>query len=168
MTNKNTENSNAHQASDREFRYCPKCTEELRNRLVDHQTRQACIACNFILYQNPKAVAVALVQKSGKILLIRRGNRPKHGYWSFPTGFIDIGETPAETAIRETKEEANVEIKLERLLGVYSDKQRAVILIVHVGTIVSGVPTGSAEALDARLFHPKSLPNLAFEHDYHI
>jgi len=54
------------------------------------------------------------------------------------------------------------------LLGVYPNTARAVVLIVYTGTVVSGVPSGGAEALDARLFSPEALPQLAFEHDYQI
>ena len=159
---------NAHNDAVPQFRFCPKCAERLEDRRIEGRRRQACTACDFIFYRDPKPVAGTLALKDGKILLIQRGNEPKHGFWSFPTGFIDIGDTPAETAIREAKEEADVDVELDRLLGVYSDIERTVVLIVYVGRIVSGVPKGSAEALDARLFDPQSLPELAFDHDYRI
>ena len=168
MTDKNLDNSHAHHDTGPQFRFCPKCAERLEIRLIEQRRRQACTACDFIFYRDPKPVAGTLAMEDGKILLIQRGNEPKHGFWSFPTGFIDIGDTPAETAIREAKEEANVGVELDRLLGVYSDMERTVVLIVYVGRIVSGVPKGSAEALDARLFDPQSLPRLAFDHDYRI
>jgi len=162
------ENSHAQDDVGPRFRFCPKCAERLENRLIERHRRQACTACDFIFYQDPKPVAGTLALKDDKILLIQRGNEPKHGFWSFPTGFIDIGDTPEETAIREVKEEADVEVELDQLLGVYSDMERTVVLIVYVGRIVSGVPRGSAEALDARLFDSQSLPELAFDHDFQI
>ena len=168
MTDTNLVNSHAHNDSGPHFRFCPKCGEGLEYRIIEGRRRQACTKCDFIFYRDPKPVAGALALKDGKILLIQRGNEPKHGFWSFPTGFVDIGDTPEETAIREAEEEANVGVELDRLLGVYSDKDRTVVLIVYVGRIVSGVPKGSAEALDARLFDPQSLPELAFDHDYRI
>ena len=151
-----------------EFRFCPKCASVLEERVIEGRVRQGCAACDFVFYRDPKPVAGVLPFKDGKLLLIQRGNEPKRGFWSFPTGFIDIGDTPAETAIRETQEEANVEVQLDRLLGVYSNASRTVVLIVYVGTVVSGEPSASAEALDARLFDPQFLPELAFDHDYQI
>ena len=149
-------------------KYCLKCAGNLEDCIVEHKVRQACTVCDFIFYQDPKPVAGVLALKDGKLLLIQRGNEPKRGHWSFPTGYIDVGDTPEETAIRETKEEANVDVQLNGLLGVYSDMRRTVVLVVYTGTITSGSPAVGAEALDARLFDLKDLPKLAFDHDYHI
>jgi len=150
------------------MKFCPKCASWLEDRTIEGKVRPACTACDFIFYRDPKPVAGLLAWKDGKLLLIQRGNEPKRGLWSFPTGYMDIGDTAEETAIREAQEEANVEVQLEQLLGVYSNECRTIVLIVYVGTIVSGEPTGGAEALDARLFAPEALPELAFEHDYRI
>lgn len=150
------------------MQFCPKCASRLEDQIIEGKARQACAACDFIFYRDPKPVAGVLALKDGKLLLIQRGNEPKYGLWSFPTGYIDIGDTPEETAIRESKEEANVDVQLNRLLGVYSNARRTVVLIVYVGTIVSGSPMGRAEALDARLFDLQALPELAFNHDYRI
>lgn len=168
MTDTISENSHDNHDTGSQFRFCPKCAEQVEDQIIEQRMRQACTACDFVFYRDPKPVAGVLAQKDEKILLIQRGNEPKHGFWSFPTGFIDIGDTPAETAIREAREEANVEVQLDRLLGVYSNEHRTVVLIIYIGRIASGVPMGSAEALDARLFDPQSLPELAFDHDYRI
>ena len=148
--------------------FCPKCASRLEDRTIEGKVRPACTACDFIFYRDPKPVAGVFAWKDGKLLLVQRGNEPKRGLWSFPTGYMDIGDTAEETAIREAQEEANVAVRLERLLGVYSNERHTVVLIVYVGAIVSGEPAGGAEALDARLFAPKALPELAFEHDYRI
>ena len=70
--------------------------------------------------------------------------------------------------MREAKEEADVDVELDRLLGVYSNENRTVVLIIYVGKVVAGTPVGRAEALDARLFTLDGLPELAFDHDYRI
>ena len=139
------------------MKFCPKCTSVLEERILEGKMRQACTACDFVFYRDPKPVAGVLAF-----------NEPKLGLWSFPTGYVDIGDTPAETAVREAKEEADVDIELDRLLGVYSNDSRTVVLIIFVGRIIAGTPAGRAEALDARLFAPDALPELAFDHDYHI
>lgn len=126
------------------------------------------MVCDFVLYRDPKPVAGVLAFKNEKLLLIQRGNEPKLGLWSFPTGYVDIGDTPAETAVREAKEEADVDVELDELLGVYSNDSRTVVLIIYIGRVVGGTPAGCAEALDACLFALDALPELAFDHDYHI
>lgn len=150
------------------MKFCPKCANSLEERILEGKMRQACAVCDFVFYRDPKPVAGVLAFKDEKLLLIQRGNEPKLGLWSFPTGYTDIGDTPAETAVREAKEEADVDVDLDRLLGVYSNESRTVVLIIYVGTIVAGTPAGRAEALDARLFALDALPELAFDHDYHI
>ena len=150
------------------MQFCPKCANSLEERILEGKVRQACTTCDFVFYRDPKPVAGVLAFKDEKLLLIQRGNEPKLGLWSFPTGYVDIGDTPAETAVREAKEEADVDIELDRLLGVYSNESRTVVLIIYVGRVIAGTPAGRAEALDACLFAPEALPELAFDHDYHI
>ena len=160
--------SHAMNHSKSKAKYCLKCAGQLDDRIIEEKVRQACTKCDFVFYEDPKLVAGVLALKDGKLLLIQRGNEPKRGLWSFPTGYIDVGDTPEETAIREAKEEANVDVQLNRLLGVYSDIRRTVVLIIYTGTIASGNPAVGAEALDARLFNLQALPKLAFDRDYHV
>ncbi len=149
-------------------KYCLKCAGRLEDRIIEDKARRACTACDFVFYQDPKPVAGVLAVRDGNLLLVQRGNEPKRGRWSFPTGYIDVGDSPEETAIREAKEEANVDVQLNSLLGVYSDKRRTVVLVIYTGTIGAGNPAAGAEALDARLFDLQDLPILAFDHDYDI
>jgi ADP-ribose pyrophosphatase YjhB (NUDIX family) len=165
-TGAHTSHATVHSKS--KAKYCLKCAGQLEDRIIEEKVRQACTKCDFVFYEDPKPVAGVLALKDGKLLLIQRGNEPKRGLWSFPTGYIDVGDTPEETAIREAKEEANVDVQLNRLLGVYSDIRRTVVLIIYTGTIASGNPAVGAEALDARLFNLQALPKLAFDHDYHV
>ena len=160
-----TDTSHATTQTQSGLQFCPKCANSLEERILEGRARQACTVCDFVFYRDPKPVAGVLAFKDDKLLLIQRGNEPKLGLWSFPTGYIDIGDTPAETAVREAKEEADVDVELDRLLGVYSNEGRTVVLIIYVGRIIGGTPAGRAEALDARLFAPDALPELAFDHD---
>ena len=163
-----TDASHTSTQTNSEMKFCPKCASALEERILEGKVRQACRVCDFVFYRDPKPVAGVLAFKDEKLLLIQRGNEPKLGLWSFPTGYVDIGDTPMETAVREAKEEADVDVELDRLLGVYSNENRTVVLIIYVGKVVAGTPVGRAEALDARLFTPDGLPELAFDHDYRI
>ena len=168
MTASTTDTPHTTNQTQSELKFCPKCASALEERILEGKARQACTTCDFVFYRDPKPVAGVLAFKDEKLLLIQRGNEPKLGLWSFPTGYVDIGDTPAETAVREAKEEADVDVELDGLLGVYSNDSRTVVLIIYVGRIVAGTPAGRAEALDAHLFVPDALPELAFDHDYHI
>ncbi len=59
-----------------------------------------------------------VVWKDGDVLLIRRGKPPRDGQWSIPGGAQELGETVRETAIREVREEAGIEIEVESLIEV--------------------------------------------------
>ena len=67
----------------------------------------------------PVLAASAVVLKDGLVLLTLRANEPGRGYWSFPGGVVNLGETAEGAAIREVWEETGIEVRVMRLLGVY-------------------------------------------------
>jgi ADP-ribose pyrophosphatase YjhB (NUDIX family) len=95
---------------------------------------------------------------------LQRGIEPGYGKWVFPGGYVDRGETVPEAAVREAREEANLEVCLTSLLGVYSYEHSPVIIIVYVAEVTGGELKAADEAIDARLFAPEEIPwaELAF------
>jgi 8-oxo-dGTP diphosphatase len=77
-------------------------------------------------FPRPSVTADMLIpNENGEILLIRRKNPPYQHYFALPGGFIDVDkETIEECAIREAKEETNLEVNIERLIGIYSHPVR--------------------------------------------
>jgi 8-oxo-dGTP diphosphatase len=69
-------------------------------------------------------VDCVVFDRADRLLLIRRKEPPFKGRWALPGGFVDIGETVEQAALRELNEETGVEGKLVRLIGVYSDPKR--------------------------------------------
>jgi len=71
---------------------------------------------------NQRVMATAIIKKDGKFLLLKRSNRNKMyaGYWQFPEGGIEVGETPEKALARELKEETGLRVKTAKLLGVSS------------------------------------------------
>lgn len=118
-------------------------------------------------FRNPfPTVDIIIEIDNSGIVLIKRKN-PPHG-WAIPGGFVDYGETAEEAAVREAKEETNLDVELVRLLGVYSDPARDprfhTISTVYVAK-ASGTPVGQDDADEARVFTKDSLPDdLAFDH----
>jgi len=69
-------------------------------------------------------VDAVIIFKKNNIILIRRKNPPFQGEYALPGGFVDIGETVEAACVREAKEETNINVKIIRLIGVYSDPKR--------------------------------------------
>jgi ADP-ribose pyrophosphatase YjhB (NUDIX family) len=136
---------------------------------VDGKMLPACPNCGYIHFQDPKvATGVVIGDGDGRVLLMQRAHDPRMGLWSFPSGFVDAGEKVEDAAVREVWEEALVEVRLDGLLGVYSEVGDRVILIAYHGAIVSGQPKPGPESQAVAYFHPDSLPDLAFPRDRRI
>lgn len=148
------------------YRFCPKCSDHLETRLIKNgePARKICRSCQFILYFNPKVAAGTICLLENKLLLLQRAIEPGYGKWVFPGGYVDRGETLEAAALREAREEANVDVRLDRLLKAYSYPGRAVVIVVFVGTVVGGEPMARDEALDLRAVSPRDIPwdHLAF------
>ena len=65
-----------------------------------------------------------ILQREGKILLIKRAGNTFHNYWALPGGIVEEGETVEEALTREMLEELGVEVTLKEILGVYSKPNR--------------------------------------------
>jgi ADP-ribose pyrophosphatase YjhB (NUDIX family) len=86
----------------------------------DNRERLICADCGHIAYDNPKVVVGSVVVADGSVLMCRRAIQPRRGYWTLPAGYLEHGETLEEGAAREAWEEAQAQIVLEGILGVFS------------------------------------------------
>lgn len=149
-----------------EYRFCPRCGGTLASRILRaaDPPRLACQACGFVLFIDPKVATGAVFNLDGGVLLVRRAIEPSYGNWVFPGGYVDRGESLEGAAIREVKEECGLDVRLIRLLGVYSYAGNPVILIVYVGEVLGGAIQVDDEGLEARCFSPQEIPwnHLAF------
>ncbi|MEA2197536.1 MAG: hypothetical protein QOJ25_1587 [Solirubrobacteraceae bacterium] len=144
-----------------EARFCPRCGQPAD---VDFPRSIACTHCGYSAYFNPKPVAAAIpIDDEGRVILLRRGFEPGQGRWTFPGGFVDLGESVEEAARRETDEELGIAIELGRLVGVYSRADERVVLIVFLARAL-GPPHTTPEATEVRPFAQAELPweELAF------
>ena len=109
--------------------------------------------------------AGAIITREGddKILFQRRSD---NGNWSLVGGLMEIGETYAQTALREIREETGLEVRLDYLVGVYHNFNAEwpngdaghVVNAVYKATILSGEPRIDEESLELRFFAPDELP----------
>ena len=127
--------------------------------------RLVCVRCGFIFYLDPKvAVGTIIRDERNHLLFLRRAIEPGYGRWVFPGGYVDRGEEVHVAAMREAREEAGVEIRLDYLINVYSYPSRAPVIIVYAATIVGGELLWDDESLEGRFFAPEEIPweELAF------
>jgi ADP-ribose pyrophosphatase YjhB (NUDIX family) len=147
-----------------DVRFCPRCGEEATVRFP---RSIACPSCGYGAYYNPKPVACSIPRDSdGRIILMRRATEPSRGRWTMPGGFVDLGESVEDAAVRECGEELGIEIELEDLVGVYSRAEDRIVVVVY-GAFTLGIPSTSDEALEVRAFVPSEIPwqDLAFWSD---
>ncbi|HEX2480928.1 MAG TPA: NUDIX hydrolase [Methylomirabilota bacterium] len=129
------------------LRFCPLCGATVARRVVARDLREhpVCSGCGFVCYLHPKIVAVTIPVRDGRVLLARRAIEPAHGLWTFPGGYVDWGESVAEAARREMREEVGLDLDPTGLVGIYSyPGAPAVIVVYHVT-----VPDGLDAAADA-------------------
>src|SRR3990172_4743437 len=121
-------------------RYCQQCGHFLVERYVaeERRTRLQCEHCGFIHYMNPRVVASIIVEHAGRVLLQLRAQEPRAGFWTFPGGFLEIGETVQQGALRETKEEVGLDVDLHGLLRGYTRPDVGIVLVVFEATSKSG------------------------------
>jgi ADP-ribose pyrophosphatase YjhB (NUDIX family) len=148
--------------------FCPQCATPIVWRSESGRERPVCPNCNFIHYDDPKLVAVAVIPIEGKLVLGRRSINPRVGYWSFPSGYVNRGEPVDAAAAREVNEEMNLEVQVEHLLGLYSRRDDPIVLAVYVARVTGGELSPGDEVSEVGLFDPRDLPELAFPNDLHI
>jgi mutator protein MutT len=149
------------------YRFCPVCGGPLAMRMLKagEPPRLQCERCEFVLYLNPKVAAGAIIALDGRVVLLRRAVDPEKGKWVFPGGFVDRGETVHGAAVRETREEVNLDVEVTRLVGVYSYPGNEVAIVVYAARAVGGELCAGDECLEVRTFAPDEIPwgELAFQ-----
>ena len=147
--------------------YCSNCGHKNKFSFIDGAKRFHCKLCKTIHYQNPKPTATLICPKDDKILLVQRAYEPGKGEWGLPGGFLELGETLEEGAIRELKEETNLDGSVIKLLShcshfnsIFGD-----ILLLGIQMEIKGWKNLQAgdDALNAKLFNIQEYPELAFE-----
>jgi ADP-ribose pyrophosphatase YjhB (NUDIX family) len=149
------------------FRFCPVCGGRMNERALKagDPLRLVCAACGFVFYLDPKvAVGTIIARADGAVALVRRTIDPGCGKWVFPGGYVDRGEVVQDAAIREAREECGLDVRLDRLLNIYSYPRRTAVIVVFLATATGGTLAAGDESDEARWFGPGEIPwdDLAF------
>ena len=149
-----------------EIKYCLRCGTILNRDQRFGKLRPICPQCGWIYFADPKVAAAVLLEKDGRVLMVRRINEPYRGSWSLPAGFIDAGEDPAEAARRECLEETGLTVQIKRVLDVVAGLEHdrgADFIILYQAQIISGEVKAGDDADDVQWFDKSDLPPLAFK-----
>ena len=148
-----------------EIAFCPLCGGSMITRLVSDKPRRVCPDCGHIHFTDPKVGVGVLVIENGKLLLVRRIMNPEKGKWSIPAGFLDRGEDPQVTAVREALEETGLEVGIDSLAGVYYNPPTqggASIFILYNAHLLGGKMQAGDDADAVGFFGLDEMPELAF------
>lgn len=117
--------------------------------------------------ETPKIMVDVVIPSEGGVVLIRRGTDPYEGMWALPGGFVELGETVENAAAREAKEETNLDVELERLVGVYSEPDRDPrghnVSVTFLARVIGGNPAAATDADEVEILDPSEV-ELAFDH----
>ena len=147
--------------------YCSNCGKLNKFGRIDNIKRYHCPSCGKIHYENPKPTATLVCPKGNQILLVKRAFQPGKGFWGLPGGFVELNETPEIAAVRELKEETNLDGNVISFLGHCSHPKSIFGDILLLGMLMDinnwpeMVPGDDAE--ETRLFDMLNLPRLAFK-----
>ncbi|MEH6502358.1 MAG: NUDIX hydrolase [Cycloclasticus sp.] len=149
------------------MKYCPQCGNQTQSTIPDgdNRHRDVCDSCDLIHYQNPRIIAGCIPVWEDKILLCKRAINPRRGYWTLPAGFMELGETTEQAALRETLEEAQAIVQTDELYAVFNLPHINQVYMMYRSALLKPEFSSGIESLDTRLFAEHEIPwdELAFE-----
>ena len=143
------------------IKHCRNCGAAVVYRLPDDgdtRERAVCPACDTIHYENPLNVVGTVPHLGDRVLLCKRNIEPGWGKWTLPAGFMELGETTADGAARETDEEAGAQIEMEALFTVISVPRVGQVHLFFRARLLGDVFAPGHETIEARLFGEDEIP----------
>jgi ADP-ribose pyrophosphatase YjhB (NUDIX family) len=140
--------------------FCSECGNSVEQKIPEGETllRAVCPACQTIHYQNPKIVAGCIPEWEGKILLCRRAIEPRLGFWTYPAGFMELGESTEDAAARETLEEANARVEIQSLYALFSLPHVSQVYVVYRALLQDLNFGPGEESLEVKLLPIEDIP----------
>ncbi|WP_300659324.1 NUDIX hydrolase [Hydrogenophaga sp.] len=145
-------------------KHCRNCGTAVDIRLPDDgdtKPRAVCPACHLVHYDNPLNVVgtVPVWGDSGQyVLLCKRNIEPRFGKWTLPAGFMELHETTAEGAARETVEEAGAQFEMGEIFTLMNVSRVGQVHIYYRARLLSDVFDPGHETIEARLFTEDQIP----------
>jgi ADP-ribose pyrophosphatase YjhB (NUDIX family) len=150
----------------RSIKHCRSCGAPAQYRVPadDNRERAICSVCGTVHYENPLNVVGTVPIWDEQVLLCRRNIEPRHGKWTLPAGFLELGETTTQGALRETDEEAGARIELLGLFTVLNVVRVGQVHLYYRARLLDTNFAPGPETIEARLFDEADIPwdELAF------
>jgi ADP-ribose pyrophosphatase YjhB (NUDIX family) len=141
--------------------HCRQCGSAVEHRIPDDgdtKLRAVCPACHTIHYVNPLNVVGTIPLWGDKVLLCKRNIEPRKGKWTLPAGFMELGETTAEGAARETVEEAGAQFEMQALFSLINVARVGQVHLFYRATLLSPEFAPGTETQEAVLFDEADIP----------
>lgn len=143
------------------IKHCKQCGTAVVYRLPDDgdtKERAVCTSCNTVHYENPLNVVGTVPHWGDKVLLCKRNIEPRFGKWTLPAGFMELNETTAEGAARETVEEAGAQFEMQGLFSLLNVARVGQVHIFYRARLLSDQFNPGTETIEARLFTEAEIP----------
>ena len=144
----------------RRIQHCRHCGTAVNYQVPadDNRERAVCPACGLVHYENPLNVVGTVPVWGEQVLLCKRAIEPRYGFWTLPAGFMELGETLADGALRETVEEAGARVEMQDLLTVMNVVRVGQVHFFYRARMLDTTLDPGSETLEARLFHAHEIP----------
>ncbi|MFT3666273.1 NUDIX hydrolase [Piscinibacter sp.] len=144
----------------RSIKHCRACGAPAQYRVPadDNRERATCTVCGTIHYENPLNVVGTVPAWGEQVLLCRRAIEPRYGLWTLPAGFMELGETVRDGALRETIEEAGAQVEMQDLYTMLNVVRVGQVHFFYRARLLDTHFEPGPETLEARLFREDEVP----------
>lgn len=143
------------------IKHCRNCGTAVVYRVPDDgdtRERAVCPQCHTIHYENPLNVVGTVPHLGDKVLLCKRNIEPRKGKWTLPAGFMELEETTAEGAARETVEEAGAKFKMEGLFSILNVARVGQVHLFYTARLLSDQFDPGHETMETGLYTEAEIP----------
>ncbi|MET0390077.1 MAG: NUDIX hydrolase [Polyangiales bacterium] len=148
------------------MKFCNQCAAPVERRIPPGEDRERyiCSKCGAIHYENPRMVVGCIVEEQGHILLCKRAIEPRYGYWTLPAGFLELGESTVQGAVRETHEEAGARVQVTAPYAHFDIPHIGQAYVFYRARMLTPEFAAGTESLDVKLVPLTDIPweSLAF------
>lgn len=142
------------------MKFCSHCASPITIKIPadDSRERHVCESCGTIHYFNPRNVVGSIPVYGEQVLLCKRAIQPRHGYWTLPAGFMELGESTSAGAARETEEEAGAIVRIGPLYSLLNVPHAEQVHLFYLAHMETPHFCAGEESLEVALFYEHEIP----------
>ncbi len=143
------------------IKHCKNCGNAVNYRIPDDgdtKERAICTHCFLIHYENPLNVVGTVPYWGDQVLLCKRNIEPRRGKWTLPAGFMELNETLAQGAQRETVEESGAQFEMQDLFAIINVPRVGQVHMFYLAKLLTTDFAPGIETIEAKLFSEEDIP----------